>query len=84
MEFNKLSDKEKQRRKEKKIDEKRAKEVDWHLIFAFKPRRINSTKVVWLERVYRRFIVDRYGDKGYEYKTRGDFMTQALKTGEIK
>ena len=68
--------------KEIRVERKIKKQRQWHLVFAFKPHRVGDTKVVWLERVYRRYVGNSY--QRYEYKTRGDFITEALKTGNIK
>jgi hypothetical protein len=55
-----------------RINDRRQRLKTWHLWFAWRPIRLNSKTVAWLERLYRR--TDYYGS--YEYRTKEAFENE--------
>jgi len=74
--------------KKEKLARKRKKEMEWHLVFAWLPVRIDNDTVVWFERyarkdTYSRVQYDRtldiYTNPVWTYKLAEDLVVDKLK-----
>lgn len=73
MKFNRKS---KDARRYDRIKQRR----DWNLWFAWKPVQMSDEQMVWMENVYRR-ADDAYAKKPkWQYKSKEEFFTDALKS----